>query len=132
MNETIQKAADALRETCGPQRYRLEVAERMNRLGLLATPEMVAAAQACEEYVREWDGPATGFSERIGREQEKLRAAGRALIAAKRPTYRYAIKRVSEAFGDYAILNERGGIEWTGFTEAQARAVAKALNEVQP
>lgn len=104
--------------------------ERADAAGLLVTPLMQRAIEACKLYATKWDtAPAGALAEapyavyRIGRE-------ALAIEEAKKPKERWsAYQHTGDGWWMVGLVGTPQCAFFSGLTEPQARAVAKALNE---
>lgn len=108
-----------------------QLCAKLDAAGLLVTPLMQEACEACEGYYKT-------FFDRDCPHESRLAVwnAGRALLAAKKPAPRFTVEWIEQRpCLKWVVRDSRGPLdvmEFASDSEAQARAVAAALNGVTP
>lgn len=130
IHKTQFPTADDLRKTC---RECAVSAEALDAAGLLVTPLHQRALEACREYAVLAMPDTVYVPERTHRVLSTVLAVGREALALEKPKERWIAHR--PAFSEWWYVGKEGAdpmseMPLAGFTETQAKAVAKALNEV--
>ena len=134
--KVIQEVRDTLRRVqgdCGCIACEPKVASALDRAGLLVTDLHRRALRACETYALQYESyqrdPEARFSGApiidIGRESLATKEA------AKPKPRRWSARPVGHNETWILWDEQLRTLQWTGFTEAQARAVEKVLNELE-
>lgn len=133
-NPNVEKAANIVSVKRGDSCTSHQIAQALAAAGLLVTPEMQEACEALAAYigqVKDWN------PELHSPEWVRCINAGRALLASEPKRERWhaicldGIWRVEDD-RDAERLYKCAQNPPRSFTEAEAKAIAKALNEVQP
>ena len=121
-DEVKHRVLEILRDIDGGERIRpwnYKAVDALDAAGLLVTPAMLEAAEACVGYLA---------AEHLA--PSKCCNAGRAILAereARKPKPRYTI---SEQLGRWLVWRGSSLMAYD-ITEQQARAVAEALNKLE-
>jgi hypothetical protein len=127
----------------GTKPFAVEVVDRLDAAGLLASPLEQAERELVEAVVAHEAVAPGGWKIDLGCSPTWTRIAQAALavLAARKPAPRYEVIPVTASAIPapdcmWAVAKAAHGhtpraLMWTGFTEAQARAVAEALNKLE-